>query len=68
MAKEVASQGRIKVNGQQAKAGTLVQVGDEVSIQFGNKVLTIEVKEIKDSTKKEDAKSMYTVIKEEPLS
>lgn len=68
LAKEVASQGRIQINGQKAKAGTEVKVGDEVSIQFGNKVLTIEVTELKDSTKKEDAESMYTVRKEESLS
>ncbi|WP_252313673.1 RNA-binding S4 domain-containing protein [Sinobaca sp. H24] len=65
LAKEVAAQGRIKVNGHQAKAGTEVKPGDEVSIRFASKTITFSVDEIKDTTKKEAAESMYTILKEE---
>ncbi|SFQ20529.1 RNA-binding S4 domain-containing protein [Salibacterium halotolerans] len=68
LAKEVASQGRISVNGNKAKAGTEVAAGDEITIQFGTKVITVRVDDIQDSTKKEAAESMYTLLKEEPLS
>ncbi|MFD2706363.1 RNA-binding S4 domain-containing protein [Salibacterium lacus] len=68
LAKEVASQGRISVNGNKAKAGTEVTPGDEITIQFGTKVITVRVDEIQDSTKKEASESMYTLLKEEPLS
>ncbi|WLR50913.1 RNA-binding S4 domain-containing protein [Bacillus tianshenii] len=65
MAKEVAEQGRISINGNEAKASTNVKEGDELTIRFGQKIVTIQVNELKDSTKKEDAASMYTVLKEE---
>ncbi|MFZ4454523.1 RNA-binding S4 domain-containing protein [Salibacterium aidingense] len=68
LAKEVASQGRITVNGNKAKAGTEVAPGDEITIQFGSKVVTVRVEEIQDTTKKEASDSMYTLLKEEPLS
>ncbi|RSL29035.1 RNA-binding S4 domain-containing protein [Salibacterium salarium] len=68
LAKEVASQGRITVNGNKAKAGTEVSPGDEIVIRFGSKLVTVQVNEINDTTKKEASNSMYTVVKEEPLS
>lgn len=64
VAKEVADKGRIKVNGILAKTSTDVKVNDEIEIRFGNKLLTVRVLEMKDSTKKEDAEKMYTIISE----
>ncbi|MCJ7843031.1 RNA-binding S4 domain-containing protein [Lederbergia sp. NSJ-179] len=68
LAKEVADKGRILINGQQAKAGSNVKVGDELEIHFGQKLVTIEVTELQESTKKEDAASMYKTIKEEKVT
>ncbi len=67
LAKEVADKGRISINGQQAKASSNVKVGDELSIRFGQKMVTVKVEELQDSTKKEDAASMYRLLKEERL-
>lgn len=67
LAKEVADQGRITINGKVAKASSDVKAGDELSIRFGQKVVTASVDAIKDSAKKEDAASMFTIIKEERL-
>lgn len=67
LAKEVADQGRITINGKVAKASSDVKAGDELSIRFGQKVVTATVDAIKDSAKKEDAASMFTIIKEERL-
>jgi len=67
LAKEVSDQGRITINGQTAKASSNVKAGDILSIQFGQKVVTIKVKVIKETTKKEEAEEMYEVIKEETL-
>ena len=64
MAKEVADKGRIKVNGILAKSSTDLKINDEVEIRFGNKLLTVRVLEMKDSTKKEDATKMYEIINE----
>lgn len=64
VAKEVADKGRIKVNGILAKSSTDLKINDEVEIRFGNKLLTVCVLEMKDSTKKEDATKMYEIINE----
>lgn len=52
LAKEVADQGRILVNGQQAKASTNVKVGDELQVRFGQKLVTAKVEMLQESTKK----------------
>lgn len=65
VAKEVADKGRIQINGKLAKSSSDVKVGDEIRIQFGNKTMTARVNDLKESTKKEDAAKMYTVISEE---
>lgn len=64
VAKEMAEKGRLTVNDQVAKAGTNVSVGDKLEIKYGQKVITVEVKALKESTKKEDAESMYEVLQE----
>lgn len=67
VAKEVADKGRIKVNGILAKSSTDLKIDDQVEIQFGNKLLTVKVLEMKDSTKKEDALKMYKIISEKRI-
>ncbi|MBS4210810.1 RNA-binding S4 domain-containing protein [Bacillus sp. FJAT-50079] len=67
LAKEVADKGRITVNGQVAKASSNVKIGDELTIQFGQKLVTVKVNELQESTRKEDAASLYTIVKEERL-
>ncbi|HEO7592848.1 TPA: RNA-binding S4 domain-containing protein, partial [Streptococcus agalactiae] len=61
---EVADKGRVKVNGVLAKSSTDLKLNDQVEIRFGNKLLTVKVLEMKDSTKKEDAIKMYEIINE----
>ncbi|RWZ51261.1 RNA-binding S4 domain-containing protein [Halobacillus fulvus] len=65
LAKEVADQGRISINGNQSKAASKVAVGDELTIQFGQKILTIEIKELKENVTKDEASSLYEVKNEE---
>lgn len=67
VAKEVADKGRIKVNGILAKSSTDLKMNDQIEIQFGNKLLTVKVLEMKDSTKKEDALKMYEIISEKRI-
>lgn len=52
VAKEVADKGRIKVNGVLAKSSTDLKVNDQIEVRFGNKVLTVKVLEMLDSTKR----------------
>lgn len=68
VAKEVADQGRIKVNGQVAKSSTNVKVGDELEIKFGNRLMTVMIDKIVDTTKKDEAAQMYSLVKEEYLN
>ncbi|HFI0333235.1 TPA: RNA-binding S4 domain-containing protein [Streptococcus suis] len=67
VAKEVADKGRIKVNGILAKSSTDLKMNDQIEIQFGNKLLTVKVLEMKDSTKKEDALKMYEIVSEKRI-
>ncbi|WP_018924734.1 RNA-binding S4 domain-containing protein [Salsuginibacillus kocurii] len=66
LAKELASNGRVTVNGNKAKAGTELEVGDELTLQFGQKDVVVRVEELKDTTKKEASAGMYTVLSETP--
>ena len=72
VAKEVADKGRVFINDKVAKSSTDVKVGDKIAIQLGNKHVLVQVEALLDSTRKEDAKEMFTIleeklIKEEPL-
>ena len=42
-----------------------MKVGDELKIRFGQKIVTYQIDEIKDTTKKDEAASMFTILKEE---
>lgn len=68
MAKEVADQGRVKVNGQKAKASTEVKLGDELDVLFGQKHVSLRIDRIEEKVKKEDATTFYTILKEERVS
>ncbi|TCP66217.1 RNA-binding S4 domain-containing protein [Baia soyae] len=68
LAKEVCDQGRVKVNGKVVKAGTVVAVGDEISIRFGQKVVSAKVLRLLEHVRKEEADTMYEVVKEEQVA
>ena len=67
LAKEIADNGRIEVNDRIAKSSTKVEIGDTITISFGNKVVTIKVLLLLDSTKKEDAQNMFEILDEKRL-
>lgn len=65
VAKEVAEDGRIKINGDVAKPATVVAAGDEIEITFGQKIVTVKVLELKEHVRKAEATSLYEVVREE---
>ncbi|MFC0190381.1 RNA-binding S4 domain-containing protein [Fictibacillus aquaticus] len=67
VAKEISDQGRIAINGTTAKASSDVKVGDELAIRFGQKMVKVRINELKETTRKEDAEGMYSVISEESI-
>ncbi|KAB7704333.1 RNA-binding S4 domain-containing protein [Bacillus aerolatus] len=68
LAKEVADQGRITINGTAAKASSNVKTGDELSIRLGQRVITVRVEKLQETTKKEEAAGMYELLKEERIN
>lgn len=64
VAKEIADKERILINGKKAKSSSKVAVGDELVIHFGNKTMKVSVDDIRDTTKKDEAKELYTIIEE----
>lgn len=68
VAKEASDAGRIKVNERQAKAGTKVSPGDILEIQFGQKILKVEVLDTPNAISANEAASIYKIISEERKS
>ncbi|CAJ1317240.1 RNA-binding S4 domain-containing protein [Paenibacillus sp. PK4536] len=67
VAKDVSEQGRVLLNGREAKPSATLKVGDEITVQFGQKLVTVQVERLADSTRKDEAATMYTLLKEEPI-
>ena len=59
VANEACDAGRVMVNGTTAKAGLNVREGDIIEIQFGNRVVKVEILDVKDTAKKEEAKELF---------
>ena len=64
VANEACDASRICVNGRNAKASYDVKIGDEISISFGTKLVTVKVLDIRETTKKSEAFGMYEIISE----
>ena len=63
VAKEACEQGRVQVNGKVAKPGVEVKVDDLITVTFGTSELTVQVKKLTESCKKQDSEGMYEIIK-----
>lgn len=59
VANEACDAGRVTVNGSVAKASVKVKPGDIIEIQFGTKMVKVEVLDIQETTKKEEAKDLF---------
>ncbi len=64
LVKTLADNDRLLINGKIAKPSSKVSKGDEITILFGNKEVVIRIRDIIESTKKEDAPLMYELISE----
>ncbi|MCQ2536228.1 MAG: RNA-binding S4 domain-containing protein [Lachnospiraceae bacterium] len=62
VAQEACEAGRVSVNGKVAKPSTTVKVGDQIEIVFGNKTVKVEILDIQDTTKKDEAKELFKYI------
>ena len=59
VANEVCDAGRVLVNEKPARASLAVKVGDIIEIQFGTRSVKVEVTDIAETVRKDDAKEMY---------
>lgn len=59
VANEACDAGRVMVNDKPAKASVQVKPGDVIEIQFGTRNVKVEVLELKDTTKKDEAADLF---------
>ena len=64
VANEACDNARVTVNGRPAKASYDVKVGDKLTIQFGQRTLNVEVLQVAETVRKDDAVAMYREIAE----
>ena len=62
VANEACDAGRVLVNGKTAKASVKVKPGDVIEIQYGTRTVKVEVLDLQETTKKEEAKELFRYI------
>ena len=62
VANEACDAGRVSINGKPAKASAEVKVGDIIEIGFGNRQVKVEITEIVETTRKDEAKDMFRYV------
>ncbi len=67
IAKGISDLGFVKINDKVAKPSSNVEFGDIVELSLGEKRITLRIISTVFTTKKEDAKSSYEIIKEERI-
>ncbi len=59
VANEACDSGRVLINDKPAKASANVKKGDVITITFGNKEVKVEVLDVRETIKKEDAGELF---------
>lgn len=59
VANEACDAGRVLINDKVAKASTNVNVGDIIEIGFGTRSVRVEVLDVQETTKKDEAKDLF---------
>lgn len=62
VANEACDAARVTVNGHPAKASYDVKVGDKLTIVFGQRTVSVEVLQVSENVRKDDAAAMYREI------
>ena len=62
VANEACDAGRVLVNDKVAKASVNVKTGDVIEIQFGSKSVKVEVLDVQETVRKDDAKERYSYL------
>ena len=56
---EACDAGRVLLNEKPARASASVKAGDVIEIQFGGKSVKVEVLDVKETVRKEEAENMF---------
>jgi ribosomal 50S subunit-recycling heat shock protein len=59
VANEACDNGRVSVNGRVGKASYEVKVGDRLEITMGPRTIAVEVVQVAETVRKDDASAMY---------
>ena len=59
VANEACDAGRVLINDRPAKASAQVKEGDVLEIQFGSKAVRVEVLNVQETVKNEEAQELY---------
>ncbi len=62
VANEACDNGRVSVNGKVAKASLEIKPGDKIEIALGARTLAVEVLQVAEAVRKDDAAAMYKEI------
>ena len=68
VANEACDNGRISVNGRVVKASYEVKVGDRIEIAMGTRTVAVDVVQVADNVRKDDAGAMYKEVYEKPAT
>ena len=59
VANEACDAGRVLLNGKPARASAAVKVGDIIEVSFGTRNVKVEVQDIRETVRKEEAETLY---------
>ncbi|BAK57201.1 RNA-binding S4 domain-containing protein [Candidatus Arthromitus sp. SFB-mouse-Japan] len=62
VAKDACDSDKVLINGKLSKPSSKVNVGDVLEIIFGNNNFKIEILDIKENVRKDEAEKMYRII------
>ncbi len=62
VANEACDAGRVLVNDKPAKASLNIKAGDTIEIQFGTNSVKVEVLDVQETVKRDEAKELYRYI------
>ena len=62
VANEACDNERVMVNGRVQRASYDVKVGDQISLRFGQRIVTVEVLDVQETVRQADAGTLYREI------
>ena len=67
VSKDIISFGQVSINNKTSKPSSEVKIGDLITLQLGNRLITIEVISINEKIKKDEALTLYKIVSEKEI-